>query len=218
MAITPTGSNAALSATTTTSNPKGTLSKDDFMKLLLTELQHQDPTKPTDTDKILTQTSQLASLESSDNTKTSLDKLTKILGTSQQFSTISAIGKTADLGSDSIALNKGTPSTFEVYFPKDVQQGSIDITDSSGNTVKTLDVGTNPAGVYKFTWDGTDQAGGAVDSGVYHVNSDYTDSNNATQKTKLGIYPIESIKFDKGEALAKVGPNYVPLSKIKEVY
>lgn len=213
------GSTSALTAATnTTSNPKGTLGKDDFMKLLLTELQYQDPTAPTDTATILTQTSQLASLESADNTNTALENLTTSLGSSQQFSTIAAIGKTADLGSDAITHNKGTDSTFEVYFPNAVEQGTVSITDANGNTVQTLDVGTNSAGVYQFTWDGSNTAGNQVDSAIYHVNAQYTDTNGDTKQTRLGAYPIESVRFDGDNTFLKLGSNYVSLASIKEVY
>ena len=219
--ITSTGLNAATNTDVQTSSAvadKTKLGKDDFMKLLLVQLQYQDPTEPMDTEKILTQTSQLATLEASDNTKNALEKLAESLGTAQQFTTIAAIGKTADLGSDSIAHDKGTSSTFEVYFPNDIQQGSVEIKDGNGNIVKTLDVGTNPAGVYQFSWDGTDNGGGGVESGIYHVSATYEDSNNISRTTRLGAYPIESVRFDNDQTLVKLGSSYVPLENVKEVY
>ena len=216
--ITPTGQNSAISTQTAKQNPRGVLGKDDFMKLLLVELQYQDPTEPMDTEKILAQTSQLATLEASDNTNNALKDLAASLGNAQQFSTIAAIGKTADLGSDSIAHDKGSSSTFEVYFSNDVQQGTVSIKDNEGQVVKTLDVGTNPSGVYKFTWDGTNQTGNSADSGIYHVSASYADSNGATYETRLGAYPIEAVRFDGGKSLVKLGSNYVPLENIKEVY
>jgi flagellar basal-body rod modification protein FlgD len=219
MAITPTGENSALAKKTNAhQNPKGILGKDDFMKLLLVELQYQDPTAPMDTEKILAQTSQLATLESADNTNKALEKLAKSLGSSQQFSTIAAIGKTADTGSDTIAHDKGSNSRFEIYFPKEIQQGTIAIKDNTGETVKTLDVGANRSGVYGFTWDGTDEIGNSVDSGVYHVSASYEDAQGEVQTTRLGMYPIESVRFDKGEALLKLGSSYVPLENIKEIF
>jgi len=222
MAVSSTNNQSALTSATTpatgTVNPNGVLGKDDFLKLLLVQLQYQDPTAPTDTEKILTQTSQLATLEASNNTQKALDALAASLGNAQQFSTIAAIGKTADLGSDSISLDKGNSSTFEVYFPKDIQQGSIIVTDNNGDTVKTLDVGTNPSGVYEFTWDGSNTSGAAVDSGIYHINATYSDPNGETLQTRLGAYPIESVRFDKGNTLVKLGSNYIPLENIKEVY
>ena len=83
MAITSTGLNAATNAEYAAANTvkdKTALGKDDFMKLLLVELQHQDPTEPMDSEKILTQTSQLAGLESSENTNKALATLTAGLG------------------------------------------------------------------------------------------------------------------------------------------
>ncbi|MBA1438601.1 MAG: flagellar hook capping protein [Epsilonproteobacteria bacterium] len=219
MAITPTGDNAALSAVTNSgSNPKGVLGKDDFMKLLLVQLQYQDPTAPMDTEKILTQTSQLATLEASGNIKKALENLAKSLGNSQQFATIAAIGKTADLGTDTIAHDEGGTTSFELYFPNDIQQGVVEISDSSGNIIGSIDVGTNPKGVYSFTWDGKTPTGNEADSGVYHVNARYADQSGTTQQTRLGAYPIESVRFDNGKTFLKLGSNYVPLDNIKEVY
>ena len=81
MSTTVTSTNTS-TASTTVSNPKAVLDKDSFMKLLLVELQHQDPTDPMDADKILTQTSQLATLESASNTNKALEDLATQLGVS----------------------------------------------------------------------------------------------------------------------------------------
>ena len=221
MAITSTGLNAATATNAEVAQSvkdKTKLGKDDFMTLLLVELQHQDPTEPMDSEKILTQTSQLAGLESAENTNKALEELSASLANTQQFSTIGAIGKTADLGSDAIAHDEGGSSSFEVYFPESIKQGNIEITDSKGNVVKTLDVGTNPSGVYQFTWNGEDSSGNKAESGIYHVNAKYLDQSDTQRETRLGAYPIESIRFDGGQTLVKLGSNYVPLANVKEVY
>ncbi len=117
MAITSTGLNAATNTETETKKSvenKTELGKDDFMKLLLIQLQNQDPTEPMDSEKILTQTSQLAALESTENTNKTLEKLSASMGSSQQFSTIAAIGKTADIGSNAIGHDEGSETSFEV--------------------------------------------------------------------------------------------------------
>ena len=229
MAISSTGvgtaTNQALQAKTVQDKTK--LGKDDFMKLFLAELQYQDPTAPMDTEKILAQTSQLATIESADNTNKSLTDLITALGTTNQFSTVAAIGKRADLGSDAIKHDKGSDSKFEVYFPEDISQGTINITDFEDNLVATIpiemkvngtDVDKLDAGVYQFTWDGLDSNGKPVDSGNFRINSEYVDSSGNKQTTRLGAYPIESVKFDNGKALVKLGSSYVPLENVKEIY
>ena len=62
---------------------KSALDKDSFLKLMLVSLQHQDPSEPMDTEKILSQTSQLATLEASKNTNKALEGLASSLGNSQ---------------------------------------------------------------------------------------------------------------------------------------
>jgi len=188
------------------------------MKLLLVELQYQDPTEPMDTEKILSQTSELATLESADNTNKALEELSASLANTQQFSVIGAIGKTASLGSDAIQHTKGDSSTFELYFPDDVSSGTVDIKDNDGNVVKTIRLSENEKGVYSFDWDGTDNNGGMVDDGIYHITSNYFNTSNEAHYTALGTYPIESVRFENNEALFKLGSSYIPMSQVKEVF
>jgi len=221
MAITSTGLNAATNqdiAPSTAVKDKTALGKDDFMTLLLVELQNQDPTEPMDSEKILSQTSQLATLESAENTNKALEDLAMSLGTSQQFSTISAIGKTADLGSNAVGYDEGSTASFEVYFPEEIVAGSLEILDTNGNIVGTMDLAPNPAGVYQFDWDGTLSDGSLADSGVYYITASYSDGDGNPQTTRMGAYPIESVRFEDGQTLVKVGSNYVPLENITEVY
>jgi len=232
MAINAIGENVATKgeyAETVVEKDKSILGKDDFMKLLLVELQHQDPTEPMDSEKILTQTSQLASLESAENTNKALENLATSLASTQEFSTIAAIGKRADLGSDAIQHDEGSVSSFEVFFPEDIKNGNIEITDLEDNVIATIpiempeDEDGNPleqrdSGVYQFDWDGKNTQGNSVDSGIYRVNSTYYTPNGDQQTTRLGAYPIESVRFEDGKSYVKLGSNYVPLEDVVEVY
>ena len=221
MAITSTGENAAVAAeyqAPVASIDKTVLGKDDFMTLLLVELQHQDPTEPMDSEKILTQTSQLASLESAENTNKALEELSASLANTQQFSTISAIGKTADLGSNAIGHDEGSTTSFEVYFPEDISSGAVEILDGNGDIVSTIALEPNSSGVYQFDWDGTLSNGESATSALYYVTASYKDSAGSDQTTRMGAYPIESVRFEDGNTLVKVGSSYVPLENIVEVY
>ncbi len=203
---------------TETVEDKTSLSNDDFMTLLLVELQNQDPTEPTDTEQILTQTSELATLEATDNTNKALEELTASLASSSDFSYISAIGKTADLGSNAISYTEGEDTTFELYFPSDVASGNVEILDSNGNIIQTIPAESGDSGVYTYSWDGKDSAGNEVDEGVYYVTASYTDSEGENLTTRLGTYPIESVRFDEGQTYAKVGSSYIPIENIVEIY
>ncbi len=222
MAIDAYGNTLTSSSSTTTSastavNPNGILGKDDFLKLLMLELKYQDPTSPMDSEKILTQTSQLATLESSENTTKALTTLAAALTASAQFTGISAIGKIADTGSNAVLATKGSTTKFELYFPDDVTTGKINIMDANGKILKTMDIGATDAGVAQYSWDGTNSAGASLDSGTYYVESSYTKADGTSTTTRIGRYPIESIKFDSGKTYAKLGSSYVDFSTIKEI-
>ena len=204
-------------STTTAAEDKSNLSKDDFLKLLLLELKYQDPTQPMDSEKILSQTSQLATLESAENTNKALETLASALSSSMQYSGIAAIGKLADTGSNAVLLEKGSKVDFELYFPDDVSTGKVNILDKNGKILRSMDIGETDAGVAKYTWDGKNDNGTTLDEGVYYIESKYTKTDGTSATARLGLYPIESIKFDSGKTYAKLGSSYVDFSTIKEV-
>ncbi|MDP1784951.1 MAG: flagellar hook capping FlgD N-terminal domain-containing protein [Sulfuricurvum sp.] len=216
MAINALGQNAA-TASSTTVNPKSVLGKDDFLKLLLLELKYQDPTSPMDSEKILSQTSQLATLESTENTNKSLTALAASLASSMQYSTLAAIGKIADTGSNAVVFEEGKSSDFELYFPKDVNNGSVKVMDLNGTTIKTIPLEAMSAGVHPYSWNGKDDSGNTVKAGTYYVESAYTDTAGLNRTSRVGTYPIESVRFDNGKASVKMGSNYVPFESIKEI-
>ena len=77
------------------------LGKDDFLKLLLTQLSHQDPTSPMDNNEFIAQMAQFSSLEQMHNMANGFEKMTNMMNNSDAVSTL---GKTVDieLGADKI--------------------------------------------------------------------------------------------------------------------
>lgn len=219
MAIDAYGNTLGTTSTTTAAaiKDKSVLGKDDFLKLLLLELKYQDPTAPMDSEKILSQTSQLAALESSENTNKALETLAASLSASLQYTGISAIGKIADTGSNAVVLTKGENVDFELYFPNDVASGNVNILDKNGTILRSIAIGATDAGIAPYTWDGKNSNGETLEEGVYYVESAYTKTDGTSATARVGLYPIESIKFDSGKTYAKLGSNYVDFSTIKEV-
>ena len=212
------------SSTTTKAEDKtgssDVLGKDDFLKLLLTELQHQDPTSPMDSDKILTQTSQLATLESATKTNTALENLSTQLKESVSSNATNLIGKMGSLGYNAITLSN-SKSTYEVYFPTEIKDGTLTIKDANKNVIKTVDLGdvaAGKSGVLSFDWDGSDNDGNLVKDGYYSVTADYVDKTGASKTTQFGVYPVESIRYDNGSSYVKLGSNYYPISDVVEYY
>ena len=199
-------------------NPQGELGKDEFLKLLLVELEHQDPTAPVETDKILSQTSQLASLEASTNTNKELQNLSSSLQASMKFSTVGAMGKIANIGNDEVLLPENGTASFEMYFPDAVKKGTIEVKDTLNNLVRTINISDVKKGVNSFSWNGETNEGSRSEEGSYHVTASYVTAKGKSGETSIGTYPISSIKFDEGKTMMKLGSQYVPFKMVKELY
>jgi len=202
-------------------NPDSQLTSDDFLQLFMTQLQYQDPTDPMDTNEMLEQTSQLTQLQTNQDLKDALNQLTAQMGNSTQYSAVDMIGKMADTGANGFAItdaaNLQSDIPFDLYFNDDYLDATVKITDKNGDVVKSFDMENGTKGLANFTWDGKDNNGNPVADGEYYVTADYTTTAHESKTTMLGVYPIESVRFDDGKAELKIDNNYIPLDQIKEV-
>lgn len=212
------------------SNPNATLDKDAFLKLLLIELQHQDPTDPMDSDKMLTQTSQLSALEMQQNTNTTMQKMVETMqklsdsfSTSMSTSAIGAIGKMATVNNNTIKLTGSDEViALKMYLPEDSDNKglTLEIYDKNNKLVyseKSSEGQEVSKGLFTLEWPGRNNDGVYAGDGEYTVKVVYNNKNGEKITANYGSYPIESIKFVDGVAYAKMGGQYVSFDDIAEI-
>lgn len=172
-------------------NPNAELDKDAFMKLLLTELQYQDPTNPMDTEKMLTQTSQLATLEMQGNTNSAMKELVSQLKSNSSMYALSSLGKMANIG-DSVNLSEENKEIeIPLYFPNSAVRGVVEIKDSTSKVVRTIGLENMPAGVQKLKWDGLKNDGTRANAASYTVGVRYIDNSGASHTTAYGTIQLK---------------------------
>jgi flagellar basal-body rod modification protein FlgD len=208
--------------TTTATNPDSILGKDDFMQLLLVELQHQDPTDPMDSDKILSQTSQLAAIETQEKTNKALEELTASFKQNKNFAAVDTIGKYARL-ENKVDLKKDTegnpvPLNFTLNFNEDIKEGQIEIYDEKNRLVKVMELSEDTKGEHSFTWDGLTDAGENAKPGKYSIYANYYNPDGVKLSGEFGSYKIESVKFEEENTYLKLNGAFVPFDKIQEIY
>lgn len=203
-------------------NPDSVLDKDDFLKLLLAQLQYQDPTAPMESEQILQQTSQLASLEAQQNTNSALEQLSKSFQQSKDLSAVAAIGKMARLDTK-IQLNKNLdgsmqPVSFPLEFAENVDTGQIRVFNDKGNLVKTMDIEGLEKGSHTINWDGLNDAGENVETGEYTIQTIYKNPDGVTLSADFGAYKIESVKFEDEKTYLKINGAFLPFEEIEEIF
>jgi flagellar basal-body rod modification protein FlgD len=136
----------------------------DFLNMLMTQLQNQDPTSPMDTDTFTSELVQFSSVEQQIQTNSSLTSLIQLTQGSEVIQGSSMIGEQVTVQSTQIPLQNGT-GTVNFTAPA-AEPVSIAITNSSGvaiyNTTMNAASGSN-----SWTWNGTSNAGQTVPDGVY---------------------------------------------------
>lgn len=211
------------------SNPNATLDKDAFLKLLLIELQHQDPTDPMDSDKMLTQTSQLSALEMQQNTNTTMQKMVETMqklsdsfSTSMSTSALGAIGKMATVSNNKIKLTGADELiALKMYLPEDSDENGVtlEIYDSNNKLVfsEKSDAKSISQGLFTMEWPGRNNDGVYAGDGEYTVKMVYNNKNGEKITANYGTYPIEGVVFKDGVAYAKMAGQEVPFDAIQEI-
>ncbi|EDO6661826.1 flagellar basal body rod modification protein [Campylobacter coli] len=211
------------------SNPNATLDKDAFLKLLLIELQHQDPTDPMDSDKMLTQTSQLSALEMQQNTNTTMQKMVETMqllsnsfSTSMSTSAIGAIGKMATVSDNKIKLTGSDEViALKMYLPEDSDENGVtlEVYDSNNKLVFSEKSGEQSVsqGLFTMEWPGRNNDGVYAGDGEYTVKMVYNNKNGEKITANYGTYTIEGIVFKEGIAYAKMAGQEVPFDAISEI-
>ena len=179
--------------TTTTSKNKSSLDQADFLKLMTTQLQHQDPTKPMDNSQMVAQMAQLSTVQGIDDLNKTVAGFQQAMASDQILKGAALVGHEVLVPSSKVSLESDGGASGTVAAPGSGTV-TIDITDANGVKVTQLSVPANAAGEVSFQWDGTDANGKRMPPGSYNILATHTD--NAGAQSKLSTYvqaAVESV-------------------------
>ena len=142
-----------------------TFGKEDFMKILLKQLNYQDPLNPMDSTQFTSQLTQFSSLEQLTNINSTLDNVLAFQHSMQNASITNLIGRTIKASGDTTYLKNTADINYELS--KDAASVKISIYDGAGKLVLTKETGPQLKGDNKFIWDGKDVSGNQMQEGSY---------------------------------------------------
>lgn len=185
----------------------------DFLKLLTTQLQNQDPTAPTDTNEMTQQIAVLSQVEQQLSTNENLQKLISLFNATQYNSVVSYIGKQIEAEGDVGALQNGK-ALFSYYLESEASEVKVTIKDQAGNVIYTTS-GNVAAGRNQFTWDGKDSAGIQMADGTYKIEVEAKDANNNAILSKTYVTGVvTSVDSAGGNVYLSFGDISVPLANV----
>jgi len=195
----------------------GELDQEVFLKLLLTELQHQDPMNPLDGREFIEQLATLSQVEQSRKTNEALGLLLQYQASINNAQAVSLLGKRVLAAGDEISYS-GSPVELSCYLSGQAESVEVRIYDSSGGIVRTIQLGPQNEGLVEFQWDGLDNEGNMAQEGRYSfevVAEDESGAQIAAQPLMEGV--VEGLSFDADGLHLLVNGEKVSLNEIYEV-
>lgn len=173
------GTNSASTTTTTATSKTSALGQDEFLTLLVAQLQNQDPLNPADATEFTAQLAQYSQLEPLFNLNDSMDDLAAAQNNSERLSALSLIGQEVVVENADFTLGS---EAVEIGYKVDGSASDIDllIKNSSGKTVATLSAKELSEGNHFLTWDGKDNSGNTLAAGKYSIVPSVKSSSSAT--------------------------------------
>jgi len=127
-----------------------------FMKLMIAQLQNQDPTSPADTSDFMQQISSMSMVESINNLVSSVETMNSSLLSSQAaLQASSMVGRQAFVKTDSGSLTAEGGVEGMVSLSTSTPNLRINVYDAAGNQVDSIDMGAQLPGDHNFSWAGT---------------------------------------------------------------
>ncbi|TJY62876.1 flagellar hook assembly protein FlgD [Sinimarinibacterium sp. CAU 1509] len=186
-----------LGLTLQSNSGKKELGQQDFLALMTAQLQNQDPMNPMDNADFLGQLAQFSTVQGIQTMNDSLSNLTASLTSDQALQAASLVGHDVMVLSDTGYLPTDGNLRGGVYTSASGEV-SVDVLDASGQVVDTVNLGTQPAGLVDFEWDGFNAGGERMAEGNYSLSARLTQGSTQIAVPTLVISSVNSVALNSG--------------------
>jgi len=199
--------------------PSQELGRDEFLKLLITQLENQDPTSPQDNGEFVAQLAQFSSLEESQKMTQSFEQFASSFQSTQHLQATSLVGRPVHVLSDVTMLTDAGAVSVLADFENAVQSASLAVYDKDGQLVDKFALGPQEAGKQEFYWTGTDADDQRYPSGEYRFE---LSASNGLETTTMPTYlsaNVNSVTIEKtgNLTLNLAGVGSVSMSEVIQI-
>ena len=153
----------------------------NFLKLLIAQIQNQDPMAPMDASTMTAQMSQLNMVSSMANMNTSMTAMLSQMQSVNFMNQAALIGHSPAVAGNGIAFDGTNQVMLGANATNPLKSVVATITDASGNVVNSVDLGNINAGMINFIWNGQNADGSTVPAGMYYLSLSGKNSADASE-------------------------------------
>lgn len=199
---------------------KDKLGQSDFLKLMSTQLNNQDPMKPMNSGEFFNQISQFSSVAGIQDLQNTFSQVADAMFSGQALQASSLVGRNVMLESQAINLGPGGSSEGVVALDTPADDVKVNVYTQSGELVKTIDMGPQPQGAAEFSWDGTNDKGDKQNPGQYFIKAEARYGRDSYSQPTWTKERVESVTL--GNGLQDIQLNMannkdISLSQVKKI-
>lgn len=201
-------------------NKANELGLNTFLKLMVTQLNNQDPFKPMENGDFLGQIAQFGSVTGLEQLNQNFESLAASITSGQALQAGSLVGREILAPVDSAYLSAGGSLRGQVSLDQSSPQVTVRISDEVGQVVRELAMGSAPPGALNFAWDGMDDAGNYAKPGRYRIQVEALQGDRAVElQTKL-FSRVESVNLSgsRGLTLNLEGLGPIAFNNVQQIY
>lgn len=200
---------------------KKELGQEEFLKLMTTQMTHQDPNKPMENGDFLAQMAQFSTVEGVSSLNDSFAEFASSISSGQGLQAATLVGQSVMVASDKAVLSVTDNLTGEVALKGPTEQLTINILGADGSTLKTLNLGKQDKGNVEFEWDGVLEDGSQATPGTYKVIAESVingDNTNSQIYVNAEVKSVALASKTEGVSLDLAGLGKVKFNEVKKIF
>ena len=195
------------------------IGKNAFMELMLCQMKNQDPLKPKENGDFVAQLAQFSSLEEMQNRSGTVEDVVGQFRSGQALQASAMVGKTVLAPSQIGVLGADGEISGTVEVPASTGGLRLSIQGQNGERVRQIDMGSSPAGVTSFRWDGQDGNGNPLPPGAYRIVAEASYPDGPQQLGTMVSANVDSVSLGQGGSITLnlAGMGSIALSDVKQI-
>ncbi|MEM7082011.1 MAG: flagellar hook assembly protein FlgD [Pseudomonadota bacterium] len=171
------------------------LGQEEYLKLMITQFQNQDPFKPMENGEFLGQIAQFGTVSGITELKESFGAVAASISSDQTLQASGLIGRTVLAETNGATLGDKRELAGAVDVPIPTGRVSVEVRDSAGQVVRRLNLGQHDGGLASFTWDGMTEEGVEAPAGRYTFEAQIDTPGGSEAVGVLVAAEVESVSL-----------------------
>jgi|SRR5690554_76052 len=175
------------------------LGKNEFLELLVAQLNNQDPLSPQENGEFIAQLAQFSTVEGIEKMNSSIDAMASSFQSSQALQASSMVGRTVVFPSDQAMVDPQVGLDGQLVLPQASPAVLVNVYDEAGSMVAAVNMGAQETGIIDFAWDGQDASGNPLPPGKYRFEAQASIDGEPVQLATLLPANVDSVSLGVGK-------------------